>query len=381
MTELADRIAAAFAAEEADPQPVTRAEEIPARYECITDAWLTDVLCRDIPGAAVTAHRLDTPDDGANNRRRIYLTYNAAGEAAGLPPTVFCKAAQGLNNRLLMGHSGAILCEVTFFQLVRRHVSIETANARYAAYDPETFRSMVVLDDFAGHAEFCDETTVVDRTFAEAQVDLLAAIHAPFYQSPLLETDLSVLPTWHTRFSNLSHWRLEESCAIGLREAGDIIPPGLRARTAEIWPATLATLDKQKHLPATLCHGDTHLKNWYVTTAGVIGLADWGATHRGHWSRDLVYTLTTSLTVAHRRLWERELFARYIARMAAAGVAIDAEAGFVEYRRALLTALAFWTMTLKPAEGMPDMQPPATSLVFIERLAAAVDDHGVLGLA
>jgi hypothetical protein len=62
-------------------------------------------------------------------------------------------------------------------------------------------------------------------------------------------------------------------------------------------------------------------------------------------------------------------------------VAIDAEAGFVEYRRALLTALAFWTMTLKPAEGMPDMQPPATSLVFIERLAAAVDDHEVLGLA
>lgn len=381
MAELADRIETAFAAEEAAPQPVTRAEEIPARYECITDAWLTDVLCRAIPGAEVIAHRLDVPDDGANNRRRIFLTYNDAGNAAGLPASVFCKAAQGLNNRLLMAHSGAIVCEITFFQLVRQHLSIETANARHAAYDPVNFGSILVLDDFAGHAEFCDETTVVDRAFAEAQVDLLAAIHAPFYQSPLLDGELAVLPTWHTRFSNLSHWRLEESCAIGLREAGDIIPAKLRAREAEIWPATLSTLDKQKDLPPTLCHGDTHLKNWYVTTEGVIGLADWGATHRGHWSRDLVYTLTTSLTVENRRAWERDLFARYIAQMAARGVTLDPEAGFVEYRRALLTALAFWTMTLKPAEGMPDMQPPATSMVFIERLAAAVADHEVLDLA
>lgn len=381
MADLADRIETAFAAEEAAPQLVTRAEEIPARYECITDAWLTDVLCRDIPGAEVTGHRLDVPDDGANNRRRIFLTYNEAGNAAGLPASVFCKAAQGLNNRLLMAHSGAIVCEITFFQRVRQHLSIETANARHAAYDPENFGSILVLDDFAGYADFCDEKTVVDRAFAEAEVDLLADIHAPFYQSPLLDDELASLPTWHTRFSNLAHWRLEESCAIGLREAGDIIPAKLRAREAEIWPATLSTLDKQQHLPLTLCHGDTHLKNWYVTKDGVIGLADWGATHRGHWSRDLVYTLTTSLTVENRRLWERELFARYIARMAEAGVVLDAEAGFIEYRRALLTALAFWTMTLKPAAGMPDMQPPATSLVFIERLAAAVADHDVLDLA
>ena len=114
---------------------------------------------------------------------------------------------------------------------------------------------------------------------------------------------------------------------------------------------------------------------------GVIGLADWGATHRGHWSRDLVYTMTTSLTVKDRRRWEHDLFDRYIAQMADRGVALDREAGFVEYRRALMTALAFWTMTLKPASGMPDMQPPATSLVFIERLAAAVADHDVLDLA
>lgn len=381
MTELADRIEKAFAAEEAALQPVTRADEIPARYECITDAWLTDVLCRGIPGAQVTGHRLDTPDDGANNRRRIFLSYNAAGEAAGLPASVFCKAAQGLNNRLLMAHSGAIVCEITFFQRVRQHLTIETANARHAAYDPENFGSILVLDDFADYAEFCDEKTVVDRAFAEAQVDLLAAIHAPFYQSPLLDGELADLPTWHTRFSNLSHWRLEESCAIGLREAGDIIPAKLRAREAEIWPATLSTLDKQKNLPLTLCHGDTHLKNWYVTRDGVIGLADWGATHRGHWSRDLVYTMTTSLTVEDRRRWEHDLFDRYIAQMADRGVALDREAGFVEYRRALMTALAFWTMTLKPASGMPDMQPPATSLVFIERLAAAVADHDVLDLA
>jgi hypothetical protein len=47
-------------------------------------------------------------------------------------------------------------------------------------------------------------------------------------------------------------------------------------------------------------------------------------------------------------------------------------------RQQLMTALAFWTITLRPAEGMPDMQPLRTTREFLHRLLVAIDDHGSL---
>lgn len=45
----------------------------------------------------------------------------------------------------------------------------------------------------------------------------------------------------------------------------------------------------------------------------------------------------------------------------------------------LTQALAFWTITFRPAKDMPDMQPNAISLCFIERIAVALDDLDALG--
>lgn len=381
MTELADQIRAAFSADQASGRIARLPDDIPISYEAISDDWLTAILCAQVPGAKVVGHRLDLADDGTNNRRRIFLDYNEAGEAAGLPASVFCKATHGLNNRLMLGHSGAILCETTFYNHARAMLDIEAPRAWIARYDPVSFNSILVFEDFAGNAEFCDQDTPVDRTFAESQLDLLANVHSRFYEASELDRELAVLPTWYDRFHNLARFHLEESCRIGFAEAESVIPPGLFRRAEEIWPATLRSLTLQRDLPRCLCHGDVHLKNWYVTSAGGIGLGDWGVTHKGHWSRDLVYALTTSLTVENRRAWERDLVRYYLDRMAAAGVPpISFDDAFVEYRRALMTAFAFWTMTLNPPSDMPDMQPPETSLVFIGRLATAVDDLDSLAL-
>ncbi len=51
----------------------------------------------------------------------------------------------------------------------------------------------------------------------------------------------------------------------------------------------------------------------------------------------------------------------------------------LRYRQSLLTAFAFWTLTLKPTPNFPDMQPEATAQTFISRLGVAVDDLDVLG--
>ena len=376
---LGAQITDAFERERLHPKSPTSREEIPFTYEAIGDAWLTDVICRDVPGAMVVSHRLGPPDEGTNNRRRIHLSYNAAGEAAGLPKSVFCKATQGLANRLMLGHSGGVLCEVTFHNHVRPLLDIEAPRCLLARFDPVGFGSIVVLEDLQGKAEFCSEDTKADRTFVEAQLSLLARLHARFYQARELDETLSVLPTWYERFNNLAGFHLKEACAAGIEAGRDLLSPALFARREEIWPTTMKAQEAIRAQPLTLCHGDVHLKNWYVLNDGTIGLGDWGVTHRGHWSRDVCYTIATALEVADRRTLEKDLLAFYLKALhAAGGPALDGDEAWRSYRRSLPTAFAFWTMTLKPTPDFPDMQPPATARVFIERLGAAMADHEVL---
>jgi thiamine kinase-like enzyme len=376
---LAQQIDAAFAAEQAEPPTALTRGDIPRSYEAISDAWLSDVLCHAVPGAQVTGHTLGPPDEGTNNRRRIHLAYNRAGEAAGLPASVFCKATFGLNNRQMLGHSGGVLCEVTFNNVARPLLEIEAPRSLLANFDPVSFASIVVFEDFGDTATFCSEGTPVDRDFARAQMDILARLHGRFHQAPELETSLAVLPTWYQRFNNLMTFHLEESCAAGVEAAEDFLPPELFARRGEIWGATLRSLEALRGLPLTLCHGDVHLKNWYLCGDGRVGLGDWGVTHRGHWSRDLAYTLTTALTIADRQAWEGELIAYYLDRLASeGGPRVTLGEAMQAYRLSLPTAFAFWTLTLKPDPAFPDMQPASTAKVFIERMGQAMADHAAL---
>jgi thiamine kinase-like enzyme len=376
---LDQQIREAFTAEHSSGAVPTEAHHIPSSYEIITDAWLSAVLCSQTPGAKITSHRLDVPDEGTNNRRRIFLEYNQAGLQAGLPRSVFCKATQGLANRLMLGHSGGVICEVTFYNRARQLLDIEAPRCWHANYDPVSFNSIVVLDDFAGDAEFFSHDMVGDRARIESQIDLLAALHSRFYEAPELGAVFSPLPTWYERFNNLRRFHLEESCSAGFQEGKRVIPARLFARQKDIWPATLKSLELQRDLPMALCHGDVHLKNWYLTSKGKVGLGDWGVTHKGHWSRDLIYTITTGLSIANRRAWDRDLIQYYLERMAARGVpAIPLAEAMTYCRQALMTAFAFWTLTLKPTKDFPDMQPQDTALAFIERLAHAIDDMGSL---
>ncbi len=111
-------------------------------------------------------------------------------------------------------------------------------------------------------------------------------------------------------------FHLEESCTVGVEAAEAFLPRDLFARRAEIWPATRRSLEALRSLPLTLCHGNVHLKNWYQCQDGRIRLDDWGVTHRGHWSRDLAYTLASALMISDRQAWESDLITYYLDRLA-----------------------------------------------------------------
>ena len=101
-----ETVGAIYDAEQAAKPKARTLADVPGTYEAITEDWLTAVLCREAPGAKVTAFRVGDRSDGSSNRARIFLTYNEAGTRAGLPTTVFCKGVVTRKNRILQAVCG-----------------------------------------------------------------------------------------------------------------------------------------------------------------------------------------------------------------------------------------------------------------------------------
>ena len=369
-----------FDAEQANPVVPTNTGHMPPTYESITPAWLTDVLGRAIPGAAVEACRLGPVDNGTSNRRLIEMDWNAAGVAAGLPRSVFCKGTQSLESRYMLGMNEGVQAEVNFYNLVQPMLDVIVPVPLFARYDPETLNSIIVLRDMREEVAFCQMETQLSFEHVQSQMRLLATLHGRWYQSPELETYLAPFSKWETFFTITAvDAGFAEACIRGFTQAKAVIPPRLFKREPEVWPATLRCVARHAELPRMLTHNDVHLKNWFIRPDGEMGVNDWQNCCKGNWSRDLAYCLSTGTPPEKRRAWERDLLAYYLDELAArGGPRLAFDDAFTLYRQQLFAALAWWTGTLGQPPDAPAMQPPATSLEFIRRMAVAIDDLDAL---
>lgn len=377
---LVEEIKAVYAEEEASGRLAVTLADVPHSYERITPEWMSELLCTGTPGAKVEKVTLGEASSGSSNRQRIFLEYDDAGRAAGLPLSVFCKGSVALANRVLLGMSLTARGEPHFFNRIRDRVAIQVPNAIHAAYDDRTHAYIIVMDDMTDTAEFFDETTRVDKARATEMTELLARLHGTFYESPELGSPSIPFmhwPEWWTHMVSVAS-DYGDACDEGFAAAKDVIPARLFARSAEIWPATMEAAARHATLPRTLMHCDVHLKNWFHFN-GKVGLCDWQIMNVGHWSRDFIYAMTTALAVEDRRNWLPDLLRHYLgALQAAGGERIGYDEALTLCRQQLASALAFWTITLRPAKDMPPMQPDSTSLCFIERMTAAMDDLDAL---
>lgn len=379
MSVVTEEIVRRFEADRAAPKPALTADDIPLSYDAFTPEWLTAVLCRNAPDAKVIEFDFGARDDGTTNRRAINVRYNAAGQEQGLPTRLFCKATIDLNNRITLGACGSAHAEATFYDKIRPRLSLEAPVVYHARFDPESFAYIVLMRDMANEVTFCSEHTPMDRARAEGQMRLLADLHGTFYQSPELGTTSLPLTRWPDWWANLLTMDYGLYCNRGVEAAEGVIPARLFARRDEIWGATMASVEAHRQRPQMVLHADVHLKNWYITADGRMGLSDWQNCCIGHWGRDVAYAMTTALSPDDRRAWERDLISLYLDRLASHGVPrISFDEAFTIYRQNILSALAYWTSTLCPPDDWADMQPTDTSIAFINRMATAIDDLDAL---
>jgi aminoglycoside/choline kinase family phosphotransferase len=379
-TEKLTRIRQEFQQDLRDMPPALTLEDVPAFYECITREWLTAVVRLRYPDATVTGFRLGERDSGTTNRRRIFLEY--VGEHAGKPwpRSFFCKAAQDLANRITMS-AGSAMGETQFYNQIRPQLSIDAPTAYFAKVDPHSFRAIIVLEDLGDEAEFCTYQTHINDARARSQISLMARMHGRFYGQVATSPSLAAIDSFPDRFHRIAEYHgLEEACTRGLFAAGPVMPSSLMERAGEVWPATLQGIEMFHHLPSTLTHGDIHLGNWYVRPGDRMGLTDFQNVTTGHWSRDLAYTIVTSLDIETRRQTERDLISSYLEELREHGGAQESfDSAWRNYRQQMLTVLAWWTVTLTPSSTMAqDMQTEETTLCFLERIGAAIADLDVL---
>lgn len=364
------------------PRPASL-RQVPPSPESFTDAWLTLALCDGVPGARVVSHELGPRDDGTSSRRALRIEFNAEGKAAGLTADLFTKSGPTYATRVTSVAADLGLIESSFYRQVRPLVDIEAPRAEYAAFDPLTGRSMVIVDDLAvtRGARF---GTILSRQLtreqAEQVVDLLATLHSTFWQAPVGRRYGSWLMSsydWMARLNVTINASVR--LRMGFERAGQAIDPAFSRRSAEVPAAMMRALELNTTGPQTLLHGDVHPGNWYETGAGRMGLYDWQCVVSGGWARDLAYALSTHLTVDQRRSWERDLVARHSERLAEAGCAApDAERAFTAYRQQMLHAVFMWVATIGHYRFLPKLQPADIALESARRACQAAADLDTL---
>jgi Phosphotransferase enzyme family len=329
-----------------------------------TVADIDAAVLSKVMGATVRSVRVLGSDAGTSSRARLVLT------GKDVPESVFVKIAAKTAATRLMGEVGRLgETEVRFYSQLAPQVT-GVPNAYGAAFDTWTGRYLLVLEDLpAESCEFPDTLHPLSTDQAGLIVELLADLHATFWYrlprdgrgplgwlyTPSGDATGSLLagPLMHTSIK-----RLADRTDIPV-ENGRFI--------ADNYRAVAALIDTPPH---TVMHGDAHPGNMYFC-GGKVGLLDWQAVRRGHPSRELAYTLITSLTPEDRRATQRDLLDDYRRALAAAGGPdLDRDELWLRYRQGALYAYAAPLIVA----GMGGMQIDDIAMEGLRRGVAALGD-------
>ncbi|MCV7300332.1 phosphotransferase [Mycobacterium barrassiae] len=330
---------------------IGRVRSLPRTIDELDATYLSQVM-----GRTVTSMSVISGDAGTSSRARLALTGD------GVPESVFVKMSAETVATRLMGEMGRLAATETRFY---RELSpqLDGLPASYGSvFDPVTGRFVLVLEDLAAYdCEFPDTLHPLSTERAGLIVELLARLHGKFWGR---------IPDWLYSASadsaSLLTGPLLKTSSRRIAERTDI--PVERGRFIEKnYRAVARLIDTPPH---TVMHGDAHPGNVYFRD-GAAGLLDWQAVRRGHPSRELAYTLVTSMTTEDRQANERDILDGYRRALAAAGGPdLDRDDLWTRYRQGALYAYVAALITA----GMGGMQDEGIALEGLRRAVAALED-------
>ena len=225
----------------------------------------------------------------------------------------------GLDERT-PGHVPSYIAEAVFFEKWAPNLEINLPHAYWTAVEAGR-QGLVLLEDLDTRgAHYGYATLPVTAAEARVAVQLLATLHARYWESPLLAS----LRSYTDRFAAPDYvlGKLLESgnykgALAGAR--GETAPKLLREPEG-MWQALRALWRHTNSGPQCFCHADAHLGNFFYEPDGRAGLLDWQAYSRCNPMFDVSYFLCGALTPEDRRMHETGIIKEYLATLRSAGV-------------------------------------------------------------
>jgi hypothetical protein len=324
-------------------------------------------------GRTVTSVTLLDGAAGTSARGRLALT------GADVPASVFVKMAAETVATRLMGELGNLAeTETRFYRQLSPELT-GVPRSYGSQFDPWTGRFVLVLEDLADPSaspcEFPDTLHPIDSDRAALVVELLARLHATFSDRLPARAGTGPLGWLYAASADsasLLTGPLLKTSSRRVAERTDL--PLERGRFIdENYRAVASVIDRAPH---TVMHGDAHPGNLYFRD-GQAGLLDWQAVRRGHPSRELAYTLVTSMTTEDRQRSQGDLLDVYRSALAAGGgPELDRDELWDRYRQGALYPYVAALITA----GIGGMQVEDIAMKGVERSLAALQDLDTVAL-
>lgn len=356
------------------PLPVT-VDDVDARF-------LTEALSINYPGVEVTSARHEGILWGTGTKIKLRVEYNAAGQKAGLPPSLFVKGGFADHREMMQQ---CYVLEVRFYRDILPKLGINAPTAYFAGDDWERKQHIVIMEDLElRKVRFCRVQHPLTFAQTAAHLDIIARYHAKWWDSAAFQPggELADLDLWEPlpadRAKGAYQWsRLVPDTWAGIMKLPRslAIPKFMHDRD-RMERALVQLTEFGKQGPLCFLHGDYHLGNLYFDADGTAGTMDWQSFRKGHWSHDMTYFMVSALDIADRRKWDRALIAYYLERLSAHGVANPPgfDVAYDAFRRQIIDGLYFWTVN--PVE----FQIEENNCAVGPRFAMAALDHDTFEL-
>ena len=347
---------------------------LPITVDDIDAGWLSEALGIRYACVVVTRATRSEVLHGTATKARVALEYNEAGRRAGLPATLIVKGGFSAHREMM---AYVYELEVRFYRDLAPNMHVRVPRCFYAGTDGARKQAIVLLEDLdARGAHFCRVQQPLTLAQAQAQLSLLAACHARWWDSPSFDADgelawvkaLDPLPEGEAGTYQRGQLRPEVYAHyMGLPRGAAVSrcfhDRGRMERAME----RLRVIDRKG--PVCLLHGDAHLGNAYFDVDGAAGLVDWQTVYKGPWAHDVSYFMVSALDVLDRRAWERSLLEHYLEQLRRAGVAPPAIGdAWDNYRAQVVYGLYYWLVN--PVEFQAEVNNCAVASRFA---AAAID--------
>jgi hypothetical protein len=324
---------------------------IPTTPDVITREWLTEALGARV--VSVDKEMVGTGQMGDSVR----LTLGYDGEAG--PASVVAKLpAVDPTSRATAAAVRSYEIEVSFYRELAPELPVRAPHCYLALHDEASDDFILLLEDLAP-ARQGDQLAGCSVDQAAIAVAELPKLHAPRWGDPGLES----MPWLHR--SNADSIVMTTMLVTGLYHGfrtryTDRLDPDV-FELCERFISRLASYLTERPGPWTVAHGDYRLDNLlFGTDAGgpPVAVVDWQTVAHGPGVADLSYFIGAGLLPADRRAHEGDLVRDYHAALRSAGVELDWDDCWQQYRRhtfaGLMMAVAA-SMLVEQTERGDDM--------------------------